>query len=225
MKPAAAKLVHIEDDAWSMQIVRSLVKRWPEVRHAGVASTAAAGHALCATAAPDVALVDLRLPDQDGFTLARTLRKLPRPPRLIFLTARTDEAALFQLSREPQCGFLWKSPAVAEHLRPAVAAALAGEAYQPPDVRETLKRMRRDPVALHKLFGDLELTLLPLFGRGLSDAEIAASTGRAALTVKWRRHQIMRKLDLHRAADLMRWAREKGFVEDAPAARAGETAR
>lgn len=224
MKSQALKLVHIEDDAWSTQIVRTLVRRWTDFRHAGTAANAAAGHALCATQKPAVALVDLRLPDNDGFTLARSLRALPQPPRLIFLTARTDEAALFQLSRDPSAGFLWKSSAVADHLRPAVLAALAGQAYQPPEVRARLSAMRRDPVAFHKLFGDSDLGLLPLLGRGLSDDEIAAATGRAPLTIKWRRHQIMRKLGLHKASDLMRWARDKGFAEDPGAAAACEPA-
>ncbi|HYC72769.1 MAG TPA: response regulator transcription factor [Opitutaceae bacterium] len=224
MKSQAPKLVHIEDDAWSTQIVRTLVKRWPDVRHAGTAATAAAGYALCVDAAPAVALVDLRLPDTDGFTLARSLRSLPHAPRLVFLTGRADEAALFQLSRDPAAGFLWKSSAVADHLRPAVLAALAGRAYQPPEVRERLAAMRRDPVAFHKLFGESDLALLPLFGRGLSDDEIAAATGRAPLTIKWRRHQIMRKLDLHKASDLMRWARAKGFVDEAGGAASCEPA-
>lgn len=214
MKTTAPKLVHIEDDTWSTQIVRTLVKPWPDIRHAGCAGTAADGYALCVKQAPAIALVDLRLPDNDGFTLARSLRTLPRPPHLVFLTARADDAALFQLSRDPAAGFLWKSSAVAEHLRPAVLAALAGRGYQPPEVRARLTAMRRDPVAFHKLFGDSDLALLPLFGRGLSDDEIAAATGRAALTIKWRRQQIMRKLDLHKSSDLMRWAREKGFVDE-----------
>lgn len=216
MTSAVPQLVHIEDDTWSAQIVRELVGRWSEVAHAGTAASAAEGHELCRRVRPAIALVDLRLPDGDGFELGRLLRRLPDAPQLIFLTGRTDEAALFQLSRDPSAGFLWKSPSVTEHLYPAVTAALAGRAYHPPEVRATLVRMRRDPVAFFKILGDSDLALLPLFGRGLNDRDIAAATGRSAFTVKWRRHQIMRKLGLHKATDLMRWAREKGFAEEAP---------
>lgn len=214
MNTNAPKLVHIEDDAWSVQIVRELVRHWPEIEHAGAAVSAAEGAALCRQTRPAIALIDLRLPDGDGFSLGKALRQLPHPPRLIFLTARKDDAALFALSRDPSLSLLWKSPAINDHLRPAVAEALAGRAYQPPEVRANLLRLRRDPLAFFKILADAELELLPLFGRGLSDQDIAAATGRSAFTIKWRRHQIMRKLDLHRATDLMRWARQKGFADE-----------
>lgn len=207
-------LVHIEDDSWSEQVVRDLLRRWPEVHYAGAARTGTAGLELCERTRPAVVLLDLRLPDDDGFRLAAALRSRPRPPGIIYLTARADDAALHALSRDPAAGFLWKSPTLPQHLRPAVNAALVRRAYHPPELREALARLRRDPLAFHKILADADVALLPLFGRGLSDQEIAALTGRATLTIKWRRNRIMQKLDLHRTADLMRWAREKGFVDE-----------
>jgi len=214
MTNQAPALVHIEDDSWTEQVVRDLLRRWPEIHYAGSARTGAAGLELCERTRPAVVLLDLRLPDEDGFKLAAALRSRPRPPRILYLTGRADDAALYSLSRDPTAGFLWKSPALAQHLRPALAAALAGRAYHPPELREALARLRRDPLAFHKILADADLALLPLYGRGLTDDEIAALTDRAALTIKWRRNRIMQKLDLHRTADLMRWAREKGFVEE-----------
>ena len=59
---------------------------------------------------------------------------------------------------------------------------------------------------------DHEVGLLCFLGRGETDMEIAVRLGLSQLTVKWHRRHIMAKLGLNRTVDLMRWARDKGFV-------------
>jgi len=206
-------LLHIEDDALWGHTIRQFVQSWQEYRYLGVATTAAAGLALCHEKHPDVAIVDRQLPDADGFDLALSLANLPRPPRILVLTSRADEVTLFRAGQACVAGMLWKTGPVRELLRTALAEVIAGRRFFPPDVREAMRMVRSNPVAFFKILSGRELSLLPLLCEDGADDRVAAETGLSPATVRSHRQHIMAKLDLHRSADLIRWAAEKGFVD------------
>lgn len=213
VKPAAATLLHIEDDHWSAEFVRAAVSEWPEVRHTGIAPTGAAGIELCRWLRPDLVLLDLRLPDMDGFVVAGALARLVPAPLVLVVTTRTDEYTFHRLRRTPVNGLLCKGGDMGEQLRVALTEVLARRGYFPPDVRARESALRRDSQAIGKVLSDKDIALLPLLGRGDTDRLIAGETGLNLLTVKWRRRRIMQKLDLHSRVELMRWARAKGFAD------------
>ena len=152
------------------------------------------------------------MPDADGFDLALTLANFPRPPRILVLTMKADAVTLFRAGYAYIAGMVWKTGQVQETLRCAVREILAGRRYFPEDVRQAMRATRTDPAAFFKILSGRELSMLPLFCQGLTDQQIGEQNGLCPATVKSHRQHIMTKLDLHRTADLIRWAAEKGFV-------------
>ena len=204
-------LVHVDGDTGWGREVRQIVRPWKDVGHAGTATSAQAAIALCRTHEPDLALLGLTLPDADGFDLALALANLPRPPRILLLTGKADALTLFRAGYAYIAGMVWKTGHVQETLRCAVREILAGRRYFPEDVREAMRATRTDPTAFFKILSGRELAMLPLLCQGLTDSQIGGRIGSCPATVKSHRQHIMTKLDLHRTADLIRWAAEKGF--------------
>ena len=206
-------LLHIEDDVLWGRAVKQMVHTWQEVCHVGTATSAEAGIALCRAHQPDLALLGLELPDADGFDLALTLANFPRPPRILLLTVKTDAFTLFRAGYAYIAGMVWKTGLAHDTLRNAVREILAGRRYFPDNVRQAMRATRTDPAAFFKILSTRELSLLPLLCQGFTDDQIAEQNGLCPATIKSHRQHIMSKLDLHRTADLIRWAAEKGFVD------------
>lgn len=150
----------------------------------------------------------------DGFWVAGELARRPAAPRIIVLSARSDDAALLRIMQQPDIsGLIWKAGEVLPRLTVAITEVRSGRKYYPPEVREALRRFRADPQAFFKILSDREISLLPDLGRGQTDDEIAVKTGLSSLTVKSHRQHIMAKLGLHRTPELIYWAIEHGFVD------------
>ena len=213
MNYSRKSLLHVDDDVLWGRAVKQMVNPWQEVCHIGTATSAQAGIALCRTHQPDLALLDLALPDADGFDLALTLANLPRPPRILLLTMKADAVTLFRAGYAYIAGMIWKTGRVQETLRCAIREILAGRRYFSEDVRQAMRATRTDPTAFFKILSGRELSVLPLLCQGLTDRQIGEQNGLCPATVKSHRQHIMAKLDLHRTTDVIRWAAEKGFVD------------
>jgi DNA-binding NarL/FixJ family response regulator len=205
-------LLHIEDDFLWRELIVSVVETSPVVQSCLSASTGAEGMSLAQAHQPALVLLDLFLPDMDGFAIARELAQLPRPPRVLALSNRTDDETLYQVGQSHFAGLIWKN-VDALHLLPiALAEIVAGQKYYSPDVRDAFRRLRSDPKAFFKILSMREVELLPYFGLGWSDGEIADHLGASAFTIKSHRQHILAKLDLHRTAQLIHWTIVHGFV-------------
>ncbi len=214
MRNQSLSILHIEDDPLWGDAVRLIVEALPvEVIYRRGASSAE-GLRLAQECGPEIVLLDLRLPDGDGFNLAAGLTGESGRPRVIVVSARHDDVALWRIMREPRlAGLVCKSGDLREHLPAALAAVQRGHKYLPPEIHAAMRRLRADPQAFFKILSDRELGLLPGLGRGLTDEELGVQAGVSALTVKSHRQHIMAKLGLHRTPDLIYWAIAHGFVD------------
>lgn len=204
-------LLHIEDDSLWQTVISAALSGVPHVSHVQGAPTARDGLAMAAALRPDIVLLDLQLPDGDGLALARDLVRLPRPPRVVVLSARQDSAVLHAASEPHVAGLLWKSDDTLEQLPSAIETVSRGGKYYPPEVRDALRRFRADPNAFFKILSNRELDLLPYWGCGASDAEIADELGISEHTAKSHRQSVMRKLNLPSTGRLVHWAIKNGF--------------
>lgn len=167
----------------------------------------------------DLLILDIDLPDCDGFDLAERASSLPRPPRALGLSAFCDEFVVHRVMNSTMHGFLDKSEQSVETLHDAIEAVSAGRYYFSDAVKRVQRAMREDPSAFPKLLSERECQLLSLFGAGKGNDEIADGLGLSASTVQWHRKQLMRKLDLHSTVELVLFAVEKGFSRPGPAPR------
>ncbi|HWH12374.1 MAG TPA: response regulator transcription factor [Solirubrobacteraceae bacterium] len=168
--------------------------------------------------APDVILMDIRMPVMDGI---EATRRLPRQRVLILTTFGLDEYIIDAL-RAGASGFLLKDAPTAEVVA-AVRAVAAGDAVLSATVtRQLLDQVgRRLPAAVSRVPADLaaltdrEREVLRLLAAGLSNAEIAAALVVSEATVKTHVSHLLGKLGLRDRVQAVIYAYETGLISPA----------
>lgn len=166
--------------------------------------------------APDVVVMDVRMPGVDGVEATRRLAALDHPPPVLVLTTFEDEEVLAGALRAGADGFLLKG-VPAEDLQRAVRAVAAGEAWLDPGVtRRVLAAYRSGvrpfPAAALDVLTPRERQVLVLIGSGLSNVEIAAELMLGEGTVKTHVGHVFAKLALRDRAAAVVCAFEHGLV-------------
>ena len=177
---------------------------------------AQSGLALCATLQPNVVILDLALPDGDGLDLLDDLLASSPQCKIIGISGYTDEFTLHRAMHSKLHGFVDKNEQTVEALADAIHTVLKGQRYLSPAVYDTHLSLRNDPVSFDKILSEREQSLLSLFGRGLTNEQVAAKVGLSELTVRNHRCRLMAKLDIRTSPELIRYALEKGFTRPQP---------
>jgi DNA-binding NarL/FixJ family response regulator len=204
-------IVAIEDHA----IILSIVERvgedvFPGARIA-LARDGQAGLELCRREQPGLVLLDVELPDCDGFDLVAQIRSCSPEARILVLSSHTEPYVIHRLNVARIDGFVDKNDQPSESLAAALRAVSSGARYFSPAVERALSRHRSDPQSFDKILSSREQELLRMLGQSLSDLEISEKAGLSELTVRNHRRNIMAKLDLHSTPELIRYALENGF--------------
>jgi len=210
------KIAVIEDHALMRDL---LVKACREAIQGSVVSGArdgVSGVELCAATKPDVVILDLALPDGDGLDLLDDLFKASPTCKIIGISGYTDEFTLHRAMHSKLHGFVDKNEQTVEALADAIQTVLKGKRYLSPAVHDTHISLRNDPVSFDKILSEKEQSLLGLFGRGLTNEQVAVKVGLSELTVRNHRCRLMAKLDIRTSPELIRYALEKGFTRPQP---------
>lgn len=206
------KILHVEDAShWGGWVAR-ILEEHPRAQHVGLAETGTAALEMAAVLQPDLVLLDIVLPDMDGFAIAEQLAAMPMPPKIVLLSARMDQATLYRAARPPFSGLLWKEAGLDKTLFRAIDELVQGHDYYPPEVQAAQLTLRHDPSFVFNLLSNADLDLLPRFGLGLTDEEIAPHLKLSVSDVRSQRRELMDKLGLRRSAELVHWAIRHGFV-------------
>jgi len=139
---------------------------------------------------PDVALVDLRLTDGDGFEVIRQLRSVSPRTRAVVFTGLADRASLLQAMDLRVAGFVLKEAPLEELVR-AVTLAAGGGTYVDPTIAQELTRGDRDP---EPRLTEREWEILRLLARGLGNDEIGKALFISPATVRTHLRNGMDKL-------------------------------
>ncbi len=167
--------------------------------------------------APDVVLMDVRMPGVDGVTATSVLRDTPGAPPVLVLTTFEDEEILAGALRAGAAGFLLKG-VPAEDLQRAVRTVAAGDSWLDPAVTgRVLSAYREGPSPVlpgpqADLLTPREREVLALVGQGLSNSEIAAELTLGEGTIKTHIGHIFAKLDLRDRAAAVVFAFDHGLV-------------
>jgi len=158
--------------------------------------------------APDVVLMDIRMPRMDGLTATELLCREPSPPQIIILTTFDADEYVLRAVRAGASGFLLKDTRPAELIR-AIQLVAAGDAMLSPAVtRKVLVHMSDPPGssgatrrtrAKDLLAGltDREREVAVAVGQGKSNAEISADLYMSVATVKAHVSRLLTKLELN----------------------------
>ncbi|WP_027501408.1 response regulator [Rhodococcus sp. UNC363MFTsu5.1] len=172
----------------------------PDLKVVGEAATYAQAHMLIPTVSPDVAVLDVRLPDGNGIELCRELMCRMPELRCLILTSYTDEEAMLDAVLAGAHGYVIKDIRGME-LAKAVHDVGTGRSLLDTRAAEALmSRLRSMHEDLNPLPGltDQEQVLLSLIGEGLTNRQIAARMFLAEKTVKNYVSRLLTKLGIER---------------------------
>jgi two-component system nitrate/nitrite response regulator NarP len=153
---------------------------------------------------PDLAVLDVAMPDGDGISVLRELRLAGDPTPVILLTAGLDGDLLLQASELAVNGIMLKEGAE-DVLSSCIDAVLAGETWIDPNLREQLEALQRDGITPPRLSGltPRERDVVRLLTRGLRNREIATELRITEGTVKVYLHTIYDKLRVSNRFELI----------------------
>lgn len=182
------------------------------------------GHQLLRQASkikPDVIVVDISMPILGGLEATQQLKKLLPQSKILILTMHTDEEYVYQTFKLGASGYLVKK-AAAQDFVTAIRAVHRGETYISPAVSEKVVRefVRSTRLSPQLSFPDKltfrERQILKLIAEGWASNKIADHLHISTRTVETHRTNIMRKLKLHKVADLVKYAIRRGLVQVEP---------
>ncbi|WP_426367910.1 response regulator [Streptomyces sp. E-08] len=205
--PAAAtptRVLLVDDHEVVRRGLRDLIDDEPDLEVAGEAATAAQALARGPALRPDVAVLDVRLPDGDGISVCRELRS--RMPELacLMLTSFDDEDALLDAIMAGAAGYVLKQIKGTD-LVSAIRTVATGQSMLDPATTARLMRSLRDPETAKPpederlaVLSERERSVLDLIGEGLTNRQIAKRLYLSEKTVKNHISRLLGKLGVER---------------------------
>nr|MBC7244428.1 response regulator transcription factor [Chloroflexota bacterium] len=167
--------------------------------------------------APDVVLMDIAMPVINGLEATRRIRKEFPNTKVLVLTQYDDREQIFSMIEAGARGFITKVAASSE-LAVGIRAVYRGECFLSPSVAKALVEDYQQRAALgardepYQQLTDREKEVLRLTAEGYTVREIADILDISPKTAEGYKTSLMAKLDIHRKADLIKYAIRKGLV-------------
>ena len=180
--------------------VRDLLESDGHIAVVGEASTVAEALARVPAVRPDVAVLDVRLPDGDGVTVCRELRSLFPDLACLMLTSFADDEALFDAILAGAAGYVLKQVRGSDIIGAVRTLAAGGSLLDPVTTARVMQRLRERAVADDPLeaLTDQERRILDLIGEGLTNRQIGERMFLAEKTVKNYVSNVLAKLGMER---------------------------
>jgi DNA-binding NarL/FixJ family response regulator len=212
------KVLVVDDEALLRTAFSSLIEAEDDLAVVGEAADGQQAVELAASLAPDVIVMDVRMPVMDGIEATRRIARERTASRVLILTTFDLDKYVFEALRAGASGFALKSRPV-EELLSGIRTVAGGEALLAPSVTRRLIAhfADRTPVAARTPWGLEELTdrereVLALVARGLSNAELATTLHVTLPTAKTHVSRILTKLGARDRTQLVILAYESGVV-------------
>ncbi|WP_426184995.1 response regulator [Microbacterium sp. TWP3-1-2b2] len=208
------RVLLVDDQALFRAGIRMLVSSQPDMEVVAEAGNGQEALAAVAHAAPDVVLMDIRMPVMDGLTATAELLKTPDAPKVVMLTTFDLDEAAARAIRQGASGFLLKD-AEPEFLLAAIRTVHSGSNVIAASATRELfahftEAAKPVPPAYASLT-DREREIFALAARGLSNSEIAGREFLSEATVKTHISRILTKLALRDRVQLVVFAFEHGL--------------
>lgn len=199
--------------------VRLILEGEADMQVIGEARNGREAHELVKRERPDVLLLDVRMPGEDGIAATRRILAEGIPVRVLILTTFDLDEYVYEALRVGASGFLLKDMAGEDIVAAVRQAARGGESLLAPAViRRLIDRfaggqppLRASSTVLRDLT-NREAEVLRLLARGLTNSEIAAQLSIGETTVKTHVARLLMKLDLRDRVQAVIYAYEAGLV-------------
>ncbi|MBI3959542.1 MAG: response regulator transcription factor [Chloroflexi bacterium] len=200
--------------------LRLLLGAQPDIEVVGEATTGREAVAVARNTSPDVAVLDISMPELDGLQAAVQIRRECPDTRILILSMHESDTYFFRALEAGAAGYVLKK-AASDDLISALRAVNRGEAFFYPSLARKLldtylsqsaPDIHTGPPGYQEL-SEREREIMHLIVSGLSNQEIAERLIISASTVQTHRTNILHKLDIKTTIDLVRYAIRHGIIE------------
>ena len=196
--------------------IAQLLETEPDITVVGEASSVAQALARIPAARPDVAILDVRLPDGEGVSVCRDVRStMDPPPACLMLTSFSDDEALFGAIMAGASGYLLKQVAGVDLIGAVRAVAAGGSLLDPKATALVLDRLRHGREPEDPRYASLspqERRILELIADGLTNRQIGQELYLAEKTVKNYVSSLLHKLGFARRTEAAVYATRRRRV-------------
>jgi DNA-binding NarL/FixJ family response regulator len=210
------RIILADDHAVVRTGIAAVLSAEADMQLVGEAGDGAAALKLALELKPDLAVLDLNMPNMGGLETLEAMRRELPATRVLVLTSVEDEAWVFRVLQAGGAGYVLKRSA-AEELVEAIRIVMAGGAFVRPAIVQALAA---DYIARERAAGGTdgdrltprEREILGMVARGMTNQEIADALVISVRTVETHRAHVMDKLGFKNRADLVAYAIRKGIL-------------
>jgi two-component system, NarL family, response regulator NreC len=208
------RILICDDHTLFVEGIKAMLRNEPSLEIIGQARDGRQAVALVKDLKPDLLLMDVSMPDMNGPDATRRIRQFDQNVKILILTMHEEEDLVAQSLEAGACGYIIKD-APASQLLYAIETVQRGERYLSPAVLKKVvagyvKNSR--PQTSYDRLSAREREVLKLLAEGLSAKEIANRIGLSVKTVDVHKYNLMKKLDLHDRAELIKYAIQKKLI-------------
>ena len=210
------RILLVDDHAVLREALRALLDMEPDMRVVAEAKDGASALRLAARHTPDVVIMDISMPGLDGVETTRLMRTRLPAVRVLALSSTCHAHMIQEMLDAGAAAYVLKSAAGAE-LRRGIRAVYADRSFLCPAASEALadgvRHQGHAPGAAGlSALSRREQQVAIRLAEGKTASAVAVELHIAPSTVEVHRRNIMRKLDVHKAADLTRYAIRSGLI-------------
>jgi two-component system, NarL family, response regulator LiaR len=187
------RVLVVDDHTMVRRGLATFLQVFDDLELAGEAASGQEAIQLCAELQPDVVLMDMVMPDMDGATATRLIRKQSSQVQVLALTSFKEETLVQSALKAGAIGYLLKDVS-ADDLAQAIRAAHAGRSTLSPEAAQALVHATSQGAETRIDLTDRELEVLSLLVDGLNNTQIAAKLTVSPSTVKSHVSSILAKL-------------------------------
>ena len=191
------RVLVVDDHSTFAELLTGAIDREPDLVSVGHATTGAGGVAMFAKLRPDVVLMDLQLPDIDGFAATAQIVAINPDVRVIMLTAHVTATVVADAAASGVCGFLPKDGHLADMLTTVRTAEPGSLAVDPALLARLIGRPQTPSRALARPLSQRELTVLTRMADGKNVTNIARELSISAHTCRAHVKAVLSKLGAH----------------------------
>ena len=207
----SVRILLVDDHALVRQGLLSLLER-ESFSVVGQASDGLEAFELCRSLNPDIVVMDISMPSQNGLNAAREIHKYSSS-KVILLTQHSEDMYIADALEAGVAGYVLKSQASSDLIH-AIRQVAGGQVYISPGISGAVLSAYRSRIdKKNDVLTLRERQVLQLIAEGKSTRDVASLLFISVKTAEAHRTRLMQKLDIHETAGLVRYAIRRGLVQ------------
>jgi len=211
------KVLLADDHEIFREGIHALLDKEPDIDVVGGARNGRETIRLVQELHPDIVVMDITMPDLNGIEATHQIRKKFPDTKILCLSMHSDRKFVLEMFRAGAAAYLLKNCAFRELIQ-AIHAVAANHSYVSPEIThviidESLANQKAEAISsIRSQLTQKELQVLQLIAEGNNIKEIALFLNKSAKTIETHRRRIMKKLNIHNTAGLIKYAISEGLT-------------